>query len=387
LAIVRLLDRYLLRELLVPFGYCVAAFCILWTVVDVFMELEDLQEHAVNLFDLVLYYAIKTPEVLVLIVPLALLLALLYALTNHSRYHELTAMRAAGISLWRIAAPYLTVGLILSVAVFTLNELWVPRSIEMAENILNRHEARPANPDDQWERKLGFTNGRENRRWFIEAYHVERHVMIRPSVDWRLPTGERVQLSAERAIYRDDHWVFTNVIQMTFPAARGEFPTELRTNLLAMTQFTETPEEIESAIKISKIGSFKEAKRAQLSVREILNYRRLYIPRSERSGNTTAVAGTMDVAAMLDTKLHGRLAAPWTCLVVVLIALPFGVLPGRRNVFVGVASSIVICFGYFVLSQLGLAIGCSGGVPPWLAAWFPNAFFASAGLALTKRVA
>ncbi len=53
------------------------------------------------------------------------------------------------------------------------------------------------------------------------------------------------------------------------------------------------------------------------------------------------------ITAMLNTQLHGRLAAPWTCLVVVFIAIPFGSLSGRRNVLVGVASSILICFVFF----------------------------------------
>ena len=94
----------------------------------------------------------------------------------------------------------------------------------------------------------------------------------------------------------------------------------------------------------------------------------------------------MNTMAMLDTKLHGRLAAPWTCLVVVLIALPFGAMPGRRNVFVGVASSIVICFVYFVLMQLSLAFGTRHLVPPWLAAWAPNLLFAGAGIWLTWKI-
>jgi lipopolysaccharide export system permease protein len=88
----------------------------------------------------------------------------------------------------------------------------------------------------------------------------------------------------------------------------------------------------------------------------------------------------------LYTKLHGRLAAPWTCLVVVLIALPFGAASGRRNIFVGVASSIFICFTFFVLLQLGLALGTGGYLPAWLAAWFPNLIFGIAGLWLTARV-
>jgi len=59
---------------------------------------------------------------------------------------------------------------------------------------------------------------------------------------------------------------------------------------------------------------------------------------------------------------------------------------GRRNVFVGVASSIVICFAYFVLQQLGLALGTGGYIIPWLAAWIPNLSFGLLGLWMTARV-
>ena len=83
--------------------------------------------------------------------------------------------------------------------------------------------------------------------------------------------------------------------------------------------------------------------------------------------------------------MHGRLAAPWTCVVVVLIAIPFGTVSSRRNVFVGVAGSIFICFAYFVLLQLGLALGTGGMLPAALAAWFPNLIFGGAGLWLTAR--
>jgi lipopolysaccharide export LptBFGC system permease protein LptF len=51
------------------------------------------------------YYVVRTPELLVTVLPIALLLALLYALTNHGRHNELIAMRAAGLSLGRISVP------------------------------------------------------------------------------------------------------------------------------------------------------------------------------------------------------------------------------------------------------------------------------------------
>ena len=87
-----------------------------------------------------------------------------------------------------------------------------------------------------------------------------------------------------------------------------------------------------------------------------------------------------------DLELHGRLAMPWTCFVVMLIAIPFGVAAGQRNLFVGVAGSIFICFTFFVLQQVGLALGTGGYLPAWLAAWLPNLVFGAAGLFLIARV-
>jgi lipopolysaccharide export system permease protein len=67
------------------------------------------------------------------------------------------------------------------------------------------------------------------------------------------------------------------------------------------------------------------------------------------------------------------------------MAIPFGAQSGRRNLFVGVAGSIFICFGYFVLQNVSLALGMNGQLPPWLAAWLPNLFFAAAGTCLILR--
>jgi lipopolysaccharide export LptBFGC system permease protein LptF len=68
-----------------------------------------------------------------------------------------------------------------------------------------------------------------------------------------------------------------------------------------------------------------------------------------------------------------------------LIAIPFGASSGRRNVFAGVASSIVICFCYFVLLRVGLALGTGGYLPAWLAGWGPNLLFAAGGVWLSLR--
>ena len=86
------------------------------------------------------------------------------------------------------------------------------------------------------------------------------------------------------------------------------------------------------------------------------------------------------------TKLHGRFAGPFACLVVVFVAIPFAAGSGRRNVFVGVAASIFIFFAYFVLQQVGFSFAETGWLPPWFGAWFPNLFFVVGSLVMMSRV-
>jgi LPS export ABC transporter permease LptG len=371
----RLLDRYVLRELLIPFGYCLGGFLIFWIAFDLFSELDNFQKHQLTTLEIARYYLIRTPEFMIFpMVPASWLLALLYALTNHARHHELTAMRAAGVSLWRLAAPYLVLAVLLSLGLFALNECWVPQAVERANALVETRQPRgqPA-ARSAWEKKVGFLNSRDHRTWMIEAFNTDTHEMLGPNVEWTKPSGEHVTLWAERAHWRNGFWVLTNVQQFVYPPGQGAIPLPEEQDVLELPEFRERPEEFESEIKISRIESLKEIRQAQLSILEILQYKKLHRVNAAKQ-------------AMLDTKLHGRLAAPWTCVVIVLMALPFGAATGRRNVFVGVASSIVICFVYFVMLQLALALGSGGLVPPWLAAWSPNLFFGLGGIGLTWRV-
>ena len=372
----RLLDRYLLREFLVPFLYCLSGFFIFWLTFDLLAQLDLFQRYKLSGGDVLKYYLLKTPDLLGVVLPVALLLGLLYSLANHARYNELTAMRAAGLSLWRLSLPYFAVGFVLAIALFGMNELWMPDSVAAAERLLVRRQTGPAGTDSSWERNLGFSNTAKNRTWLIESYNIKTHEMIRPRIWWTLVTGTVREISAEKGYWRDGAWIFTNVQELVYPPVKGALPgPPIETNLLVLAELSETPEEIASEIKIGRINSssLRQVRKAQFSIREILDYQARHPGRTDKS-------------RVLDTKLHGRIAAPWTSVVVVLIALPFGAISGRRNVFVGVASSIVICFAYFVFVQVALALGTGGYVTPWLAAWGPNLLFGLTGFVFTWRL-
>jgi lipopolysaccharide export system permease protein len=375
----RLLDRYFLRELLIPLGYCLGGLLVLWIAFDVYGNLNEFQRDGLLGWDIAEYYLVEAPEILVVILPVTLLLALLYSLTNHARHNEITAARVAGVSLWRLVVPYLGVGLLISLGSFALNELCVPKSAEAAKRILTRRLGPGSGLAEAGEaRELAFRNERDRRDWVIGLYNTDTGEMLNPVVGWHDAEGSYLQILARRAARVNGVWTFYDVEEFKTDIHTNLWPGPvLETNLLAMPEFSETPEQIKSEIKISSslaLPGTGKTKKSDMSVAEILNYLRLH-PHPSLSSR-----------CWLYTKLHGRLAAPWTCVVVVLIAIPFGAVSGGRNVFMGVAGSIVICFAYFVVQQFALVLGASGYLAPWLAGWLPNLSFGLTGLGLTARI-
>jgi lipopolysaccharide export LptBFGC system permease protein LptF len=492
----RLLDRYLLRELFAMLGLCLCGLLLVYVAFDLISELNRFQEAHLQVRDVAELYLVKVPDILVFILPITILIALLYVVTNHARHHELTAMRAAGISLGRICVPYLAVGFLLSLTVFAMNEYWVPDSEARQNEIMNRRRDIPAD-EVNVQKKLSLINLRDSRNWVMDAYHLDTGVMINPKVDWR-EDGANWSLLAKRAEWINGVWIFfgsttfatndltnlealagklkrppagdsvspflrarlspatqtllanysgganaelqrglvedlnkivrggalyepdrfasvklspeiagqvarhpegTELIEINRALLMEAYPEISRnslytldvwksdanpklpphhvisTNLLAMPQFTETPNVFASQARFSSKLSSINADAAELPIREIREYLRLHPDDLSRKDRM-----------WLQTQMQGRFATPWSCLVAVLIAIPFGAPSGRRNIFVGVASAIVICFGYFILLRLGLALGTGGILPPVLAAWLPNAVFGITAFAMMLRV-
>jgi len=374
----RLLDRYFLRELVVPLFYCLIGFLIFWLTFDLFGELGDLQKAELSPGEIASLYLQKLPELLVIVIPVALLLAMLYALTNHSRHNELIAARAAGIGMWRLSVVYLTVGTLFSLLLFAVNEGWAargPGTIEMIQR--SKQAGGEGASEGLWNGPTHIEDKGASQSWDIENYNLVTTEMIRPRITWNVSAEVTVKMVADQGVYTNGVWTFKNLT--SFRSDPGKPEAEMLQMdsypVLGVKEFLLTPRQVQSELRIaSLLNNVRLAKEAQVSLREISDYLTLHpdLPPAKQ--------------AKLDTQFHGRLAWPFTCLVVVLIAIPFGGGSGRRNAYVGVASSIVICFAYFILMRVGLALGTGGRLAPWLAAWLPNLLFGGGAGVLIARM-
>jgi lipopolysaccharide export system permease protein len=370
----RLLDRYLLRELLVPLGYCFAGFLIFWISSDLIAQLDEFNAEQLNPRQIALYYLVKIPDFIVLVGPIALLLALLYTTTHLARHNEITAMRSAGRSLWRISLPYLLTGLALSALLAVINDVIAPAGAAVAERLRAPKVAGTDPRDADWVSNLNFKNERENRTWSMQAYNTRTGEMRQPRLFWQLPDGSRRDITAATGRYVDGAWRFEDVQEIFYPADPAALPVPSEKEFLVFDDLKETPAHVASEIKISSISGIKAARKVELTTAEILHYLHLHRDLPDRD------------YALLHTQLHVRLAMPWTALVVVLVAIPFGAASGRRNVFVGVASSIFLAFGFFAMQRIGMALGVGGHLPPVIAGWAPNILCGGWGAWLLARV-
>ena len=394
----RLLDRYLLRELIVPLGYCLCGFFLFWLTFDMFGEMEEFQKAGLGAREVALLYAGRIPELLVVVLPVALLLAMLYCLSQHSRHNELVAARAAGLSLWRICAVHLATGLLLSLVLFAVNEIWAAEERIDVEVLKARRQG-----EEFGLQEFRFRNDRDRRFWMVEGYDPRTTRMERVHIDWQLdaealallqetsaalpaglrtfthwPLGPRtlIKIKADGGRFTEEGWTFRN-LQIEVRLSRYDASTVISTNfpLRTLPEFAERPRHMRIEMRINSLRDSKAlAKEAGISLREIADYRALHPDMSP------------EMRAQLGTQFHGRIAWPWTCLVVVLISVPFAAAHGGRNAFVGVAASIAICFVYFVVLRVGLALGTEGRIPPWLGAWLPNLLFGLGAVAGMARM-
>jgi lipopolysaccharide export system permease protein len=369
----RLLDRYLLRELLGPLVYCTVGFYIFWMAFNLFTEMDAFQKQGLDWQEIAHHLLLRTPGLMATVLPISLLLALLYCLTTMARHNEIIAMRAAGRSLVRISVPLFAVALLLGAGMLFVLEYLAPDADQKAD----RQIGQAVRDENTTLTAQQFRDDSMEADWFIEQYNLDTGEMLSPNVEWR-EDGRLRKLSAASGKWLNGGWVFYDAQVQEFDANTEDIPnSRIRTNILTGEFEGFTKNHLHTDLRVRELMETlnqRGGNKLQLSLAEIRMYLQMHEVVSEQQRQ------------YLMTQYHGRLAQPWTFAVVVLVALPFGCVTGRQSAYVGVASSIGICFLYHLLTTFGLAFGTSGALPPVLAAWLPNILFGTIGSVMLWRV-
>ncbi len=365
----RTLDRYMVAQLIGPFLFGLSAFTLIFAAVNVLAISKLVGEQHAPIPIAIAYFLWQLPQIVITVLPVAILLGTLLALLRLSSDSELTAMKAGGISLVRAVTPMLVVGFVVSLAALVIQESVVPYAND-----------RSAYLRDQAIRRVGgFGNGSHTvvtplpdggrQLTYFKGFDPRTQALVDVTILTYDRTGRVTGLlESSRGRYVPPRWSF-------------EDARELHVGADGVTQSYEPLVSIDVGEKPS-----------ELQLRALDNNRETM----SRAQLRTVMASNQlsgDEIRQYQTTYDGKLARPFASFIFTLIAIPFGLRPARGGggMGAGFGLALVIAFVYFVVTSVSLAVAggtaLGGRATPLIGAWLPNVVFIAIGAMLLRRAA
>jgi LPS export ABC transporter permease LptG/LPS export ABC transporter permease LptF len=353
-----LIDRYIARAWTSHFLLVLLAFWSLFVLTS-FMDLfDDVQQNRVKGKVVLHYYAFESPSILHLLTPLAVLVAVLITFGVLSRRNEITAMKAGGVSLYRVVVPVIGLSLLVSMLMFGLSELVLPPTKRIANQDHNVIKGKPPQTWNPLQRR--WVIGSDQRFYNYEYLDASRGpqaiALLGLSVfdvelgEWRL----RDRLYAQRAVWNGVSYDLEKGWRRSFGAE-----PKVREFTQVRTREIEPPSYFRQEERETETLAFADLRR--------------HIDTLEQLG--------LDVV-QLRVQLHRKLAYPSVALIMTLLGIPFSFVVARHGALYGVAASLMIAVVYWACLAIFEQLGNNAVLPALLAAWAPNILFGSASLYL-----
>jgi LPS export ABC transporter permease LptG len=358
-----LIDTAILNSFLFYFGVFLASFVLLTHVYTFFELLSSLIKNNIPMSRMFTYLFFLTPRLIYDAAPMSVLVAVLVTFGVMTKQNEVTAYRACGVSVIRLALPVMIVSLILSISLFLFDHYYVPEANRIQDGIRMEIKGRPAqtylNPGKQW------IYGEGNRIYYYKYFDPDKAQMLDLSVfEFDLnPFRIRRHLRAEYAQWEPsvNAWVFHKGWIRDIQGVQEK--NFWKFDFAPIRELNEPPGYFLKEVKQDKQMNFLELER--------------YIEDLQQSGFDTV---------RLRIQLHKKFSVPLFAFIMSLISIPFAFLAGNRGAMAGVGFSFGIAIAYWVTNSLFEQVGNLNQLPAIAAAWAPDGLFLLAGAYLITRM-
>jgi len=358
-----ILDDYVMQDFIAYLLMILATFLILILIFTLFELLGDILRNQISPLVVGEYLLSVSPYFLYNITPLAVLLAVLITFGLMQRSSEIIAIKATGISIYRIVLPVLVVASLLATGLFFFDQFYLPHANKRQDALRSLIKGKPAQTYLNPERKWIF--GQHSSIYYYRFFDSERDQFANLSVFQFDPATFQLthRVYAERAHWEGNlqRWVCEQGWERTL---RGPAIENYRTfDVSTFAAINEPPVYFKKEVKQSSEMNYEELRR--------------YIHDLQQSG--------FDVVR-LKVQLQKKFAFPFIALVMAVLAVPFSLSTSKRGAITGVAVAVGIAVVYTVVSNLFEAMGNVSQLPPILAAWSPDLIFGLAGGYLILKV-
>ncbi len=361
-------DDYVMREFLTTFALVLVSFIALSLIFNFFELIGDIFRNRTPLITVGDYLLNLIPYMLYNLTPLCALLAVLVTLGSMSRSSELTAMKASGVSLYRLIAPLMALAGILAISLFVFDQLYLPAANRRQESLRSVIKGKPAQtflrPDRKWISGQQDTVGEPARIFYYQFFDPDKDVFANLTVFEFQPgsfhLSRRIFASTARWDPKAGQWILDNGWQRTFQAASvGQGESVGVYEPFTVNSFPEIREQP---------GYFKKDSRLS----QEMNF-------GELNATIHHLAQSGFDTNRLQVQLNRKLAYPLITLVMAIFAVPFALSMGKRGGLAGVATAIGMAVAYMFVSSIFESMGNVNALPPMLAAWSPDLLFGMAG--------
>lgn len=358
----RILDKYILKELLGPFLFGICAFSSVFIGTSTLFRIAQMiTKYGASASAVIRLFIYSLPSIIVLTFPMSMLLASLLSMGRLSASSEITAMKSGGLSFYRLATPVFIVAFFVSLFSVVFSELVVPAANTGYNNIVRYEIERNTKPRSQEHIVIKDVKGGSiERLTYARKFDEEQSTMYAVTVqDFDGDKLVRVE-NAEKAVWVNNQWIMHNGIVHDL-TPEGQLDRSMH-----FVQQVMPVEKNPGAIA-------REQKRAEeMSIREL----KVHIQTLKREYVKTSV---------FEVELHQRLAIPMACFVFSLVGTPLGLQPHRSSSSIGLGISIIIIFIYYTIMTITTALGQGGAIPAVLSAWIPNIVGIIAGAYLVHK--
>ncbi|MGH9660703.1 MAG: LptF/LptG family permease, partial [Bryobacteraceae bacterium] len=340
-----------------------ATFVLLIEIYNFFELIGDVVRNRIPMSKVLTFLFFLSPKLIYDTLPLSVLAAVLVTFAVLTKHNEITAFKALGVSLYRLAAPVLVASVVLSAALFAFDYYWLPQANRRQDAIRDEIKGRPVQtylrPDRKWIFGLG------SRIYYYRHFDKAENVMVGVNVYELEPGTFRLtrQISAERAQWQPSlgKWIFQDGWRREINGnARDRFEQFQATTF---SELTEPPSYFLKEVLQDK----------QMNFHDLSDY----IGDLQRSGFDTV---------RLRVQFHKKFSVPLFALIMAMISVPFAFLVGNRGAMAGIGVSLAIAITYLAVGQLFEQIGNVNHLPPAVAAWSPDAVFCLGGTYLLLKM-
>lgn len=361
----KILDMHILERLVFMFTMIFLALMGVMYLSKILELIDNVFKTKQPFSTIFVYLYHNTPEIISVTLPISVLTAVLLTFSMMSKQNEVMTIQVSGISLHRIIAPALVFGLILSLLFFALQERVMPQASEKAEEILDTIYGRERNQQSSEESQKYWAIDKDKRIFFYQRFDPEKQQFLNFSVlELDDSFAVKRRLSAKTASWRDPVTLeLNNGTERRFEASRPVLSKGFKGSRMVVPE----GERFFKKIRI------RERTADQMSIAQLRNY--VDYLRENQSDPTRYVA-----------KIYQKIFYPFSSLVMVLIAIPFAFMMGKKGSMHGIGVAVIISMVFMGMIGFLSSFGNNGLLPPLWAGLIPYLFFTLVSLVMMARI-